>query len=78
MDNSASCKTIGQRTMYICSYDDNIAACTGVHLISESRFNFISLKTLNSQGFIYKTESDCMDASKDAHIKFNTEMIGNL
>ena len=42
---------------------------------SESRYNLISLGTLHGEGFNFSSESDLMEVSKEAHVKFQAERV---
>jgi len=69
MNNSASCKVVGQGIVHIHSHGGTITILSSVYHVPDFIFNLISLRTINSEEFDYKAKNGCMKVFKDAHIK---------
>jgi len=78
MGNSATSKVIGEGTIQFHSYDGCITTLQGVHYVPDSRYNLISLEALHREGFSFSSEGDLMEVSKEAHMKFQAERVGNV
>ena len=46
--------------------------------VPESRYNLISLRVLQGEGFSFSSEGDLMEIFKEAHVKFLAERVGNV
>ena len=78
MGNSSTSKVIGEKTIQFWSHDRCITTLQGVHHVPKSRYNLISLGTLQAKGFSFSSEGDLMQVSKVAYVKFQAERIGNM
>ena len=76
--NSATSKVIGEKTVQFCSHDGCITTLQGIHHVSESRYNLISLGALHEEGFNFIFEGDLMKVFKDAQVKFQAERVGKI
>ena len=50
----------------------------GVRHDPESRYNLISLGTLQGEGFCSSSKGDLIEVSKKAHVKFQAKRVGNV
>jgi len=78
MENSTTSKVIGERTIQFQSHDRCITTLQGVCYVPESKYNLIFLGTLYGEGFNCSSEGDLMKVSKDAHVKFQADCVGNV
>ena len=78
MGNSTTNKMIGEGTFQFQSHDGCITILQGVRHVSESRYNLISLGALQKEGFSFNYEGDLMEVSKETHVKFQVERIGDV
>jgi len=69
---------INEGTIYFHSHDGCIASLQSVRRVFESRYNLISLETLHREGFYFSFECDLTEASKEAHVKFQAECVGDI
>ena len=70
MGNSTTSKVIGEGIIQFRSHDGCIATLQDVPHVPESRYNLISLETLQIEVFSFSSEGDPIKVSKDAHVKF--------
>uniref|UniRef100_A0A2N9HFB8 CCHC-type domain-containing protein n=1 Tax=Fagus sylvatica TaxID=28930 RepID=A0A2N9HFB8_FAGSY len=68
MDNDASCKVIGIGTIKIKMFDNVVRTLGEVRHVPEMKKNLISLGTLDSKGYSYKSEHGIMNVSKGAMV----------
>ena len=78
MKNSASSKMIGEGTLQFRSHDGYITTLQDVHHITDSRYNLIFLGVLQRKGFSFRSEGDPIKVSKETHVKFQAERVGNV
>jgi len=69
---------IGEKTIQFQSHDGCITTLQGVRYVPESRYNLISLGALYREGFSFSFKGDLMEVSKEAHVKFQAERVGNV
>ena len=50
----------------------------GVHHVPKSRYNLISRGALNRKWFYLSSKGDLMEVSKEAHVMFQVEHVGNV
>ena len=50
----------------------------GVRHVLESRDILISLRALQGEGLYFSWKGDLMEVSKEAHMKFQAERVGNM
>ena len=55
-----------------------ITTLQGVRHVPDSRYNFISLGVLQSEGFNFSSEDDLMEVSREVHVKFQGKRVGNV
>ena len=77
MRNSATSKVIGEGTVQFYSHDGCITILQGVHHVSKSRYNLISLGILHEEGFNFSFEGDLIEVFKDTQVKFQAERVDN-
>jgi len=77
MRNSATSKVIGKETTVLVSRWMHHSSS---RRSSCSRFkdNIISLGTLQGEGFSFNSENKLLTVSKEAHVKFQAERVGNV
>ena len=79
MGNNASCKVIGIGTIKIKMFDNVVRTLREVRHVLEMKKNLISLGTLDSKGYSYKSEHGIMNVSKGAMIVMRGQKIsGNI
>ena len=78
MKNSATSKVIGEGTIQFRSHDGCITTLQGVRHVPESRYNLISLEALHREEFSFSYEGDLIEVSKEGHVKFQVERVGNV
>ena len=78
MENSATSKVIGERTIQFRSNDECITTLQDVRHVPDSRYNLISLRALQEEGFSFSSKSDLMEVFKEAHMKFQAERVSNV
>jgi len=71
------CKFVIQGKIQGSSHDGSIIILSGVHHVSNFRFNFIALGTFELEMFMYKARC-YLEVSKEARIKFKANRIGKL
>ena len=77
MGNDATCTIIGMRTIKIKMSDGVVRTLEEVRHIPDMRKNFISLGTLDSKGYSYKSENVIMKVSKGAMVMMTGQKITN-
>jgi len=70
MGNSTTSKKIDEGTIQFRSHDGCIITLQGVRHLPKSRYNLISLRILQGDGFSFSYEGDLMKVFKDTHVKF--------
>ena len=70
MGNYAISKAIGEGTIQHHFHDGCITNLQGFHHVPDSRYNLISFGALEGEGFNFCSESNLMEVSKEAHVKF--------
>jgi hypothetical protein len=79
MGNDASCKVIGIGTIKIKMFDNVVRTLGEVRHVPEMKKNLISLGTLDSKGYSYKSEHGIMNVSKGAMVVMRGQKIsGNI
>jgi len=78
IENSATSKVIGEGTIQCQSHDGCITTLQIVHHVPESRYNLISLGALHSEEFSFSSKGNLMEVSKEPHVKFQVECVGNV
>ena len=78
MGNSAISKVIDEGTIQFRSHEGCITTLKGVHHVPESRYNLISLGDLHRGGFYFSSKGDLMKVSKETHVMFQAERVGNM
>jgi len=78
MGNSATSKMIGEGTIQFRSHYGCITTLQGICHILESRYNLISLGALQGEGFCFSSKDNLMEVSKEAHVMFQAERVGNV
>jgi len=78
MENFVASKVIGEGTIQFRSHDGCITTPQGVRHVLKSRYNFISLGALHREGFNFSSKGDLMEVSKEVHVKFQAERVGNV
>ena len=68
MDNDATCTIIGMKIIKIKMSDGVVRILEKVRHISDMRKNLISLGTLDSKGYSYKSKNRIMKVSKGAMV----------
>ena len=76
--NSATSKVIGERTIQFRSHNGCITTLQGVRHVPDLRYNLISLEALQGECFCFSSKGDLMEVSKEAHMKFQAERVGNV
>jgi len=77
MENSATSRLISEGTIYFWSHDGCITI-QGVHHVSESSYNLISVGALHREGFCFSSKGDLMEVFKEAYMMFQAEHVGNV
>jgi hypothetical protein len=77
MGNDATCTIIGMGTIKIKISDGVVRTLEEVRHISDMRKNLISLGTLDSKGYSYKSENGIMKVSKGAMIVMTGQKISS-
>jgi hypothetical protein len=77
MGNDAACTIIGMRTIKIKMSDGVVRTLEEVRHIPDMRKNLISLGTLDSKGYSYKSENGIMKVSKGAMIVMTGQKISS-
>uniref|UniRef100_A0A2N9J5P5 CCHC-type domain-containing protein n=1 Tax=Fagus sylvatica TaxID=28930 RepID=A0A2N9J5P5_FAGSY len=77
MGNDAACTIIGMGTIKIKMSDGVVRTLEEVRHIPDMRKNLISLGTLDSKGYSYKSENGIMKVSKDAMIVMTGQKISS-
>jgi len=62
----------------VSSHNGCITTLQGVRHVPESRYNLISLGALQGEGISFNFEGDLIEVSKEAHVKFQAELVGNM
>jgi len=70
MEKSATSKVIGEGTIQFQSHDECITTLQGVRHVPESRYNLISLGSIQREGFYFSLKGDLMKVFKKAHMIF--------
>ena len=79
MGNDASCKVIGIGTIKIKMFDNVVRTLGEVRHVPKIKNNLISLGTLDSKGYSYKSEHEIMNVSKGAMVVMRGHKIsGNI
>ena len=79
MGNVASCKVIGIGTIKIKMFDNVVRTLGEVKHVPEMKKNLISLKTLDSKRYSYKSEYGIMNVSKGSMVVMRGQKIsGNI
>jgi len=69
---------IGEGKIQFWSHDGFITTLQGVRHVPESRYNLISHGALQGEGFSFSSKDDLMEVSKEAHVKFQVDRVGNV
>uniref|UniRef100_A0A2N9HUM1 Integrase catalytic domain-containing protein n=1 Tax=Fagus sylvatica TaxID=28930 RepID=A0A2N9HUM1_FAGSY len=77
MGNDASCKVIGIGTIKIKMFDNVVRTLGEVRHVPEMKKNLISLGTLDSKGYSYKSEHGIMNVSKGAMVVMRGQRIND-
>jgi hypothetical protein len=78
MGNNASCKVIGIGTIKIKMFDNVVRTLGEVRHVPEMKKNLISLGTLDSKGYSYKSEHGIMNVSKGMVVMRGQKISGNI
>uniref|UniRef100_A0A2N9EPJ3 CCHC-type domain-containing protein n=1 Tax=Fagus sylvatica TaxID=28930 RepID=A0A2N9EPJ3_FAGSY len=77
MGNDATCTIIGMRTIKIKMSDGVVRTLEEVRHIPDMKKNLISLGTLDSKGYNYKSENEIMKVSKGAMVVMTGQKISS-
>ena len=77
MGNDATCTIIGMGTIKIKMSDGVVRTLEEVRHIPDMRKNLISLKTLDSKGYSYKSENEIMKVSKGVMVVMTGQKISS-
>ena len=69
---------IGEGTIQFRFYDGYITTLQGIRHVPESRYTLISLGALHREEFCFSSKGDLIEVSKDAHVMFQAERVGNV
>ena len=79
MSNDAACKVVGIATINIKMFDNVVRTLGEVQHVPEVKKNLISLRTLDSNGYCYKSENGLMKVSIGAMVVMKGQKIeGNI
>ena len=79
MGNNVICKVVGIGTIKIKMFDNVVRTFREVRHVSEMKKNLISLGTLNSNGYCYKSKNGLMKVSKGAMVVMKGQKVeGNI
>jgi len=78
MGNSVTSKVIGEGTIQFRSHDGCITTLQGVHHVPKSSYNLISLGALYRKGFYFSSKDNLKKVSKESHVMFKAERVGNV
>jgi len=77
MKNSATSKVIDEGKIQFRSHDGCITT-QGLRYVLDSMYNLISLGALQGEWFSFSSEGNLMKISREAHVKFQAERVGNV
>jgi len=78
MGNSTTSKVIGKGTIQFQSHDGSITTLQGIRHVTKSRYILISLGVQHREGFCFSSKGDLLEVSKEAHVMFQAERVGNV
>ena len=79
MGNDVSCKVIGMRSIKFKMFDGVIRTLENVRHVPELKKNLISLGTLDTNGYSYKSECGALTVKKGAMIVMKGQkLVGNI